>query len=59
MKRTPSMYAFYERKFKESIQQEDWLVYNHLMDDVPDDIRATLIKNEVIEGSVEETRNEA
>ena len=56
MKRTPSMYAFYERSIKKAIKDQDWEEYSRLMDDAPKSIIEALARNEIIEESVEASR---
>jgi len=55
-RRTPSQYAFYERKIKEAEQNNQWDVYDYYIEDAPQDVKAALIRQGVIEGSVEQTR---
>jgi len=50
------MYAFYERTIKEAQANEDYELAEHLAQDAPSSVRLALIRNDVIEGSVEETR---
>lgn len=56
MKRTPGMYAFYERNIKEAQANKNYELAEHLAQDAPSSVRLALIRNDVIEGSVEETR---
>ena len=55
-RRTPSQYAFYERKIKEAEQNNQWDLYDYYIEDAPQDIKDALIRQGVIEGSVEQTR---
>jgi hypothetical protein len=57
-KRTPSMYSFYEREIKEAIETQNWERYDELVDDLPVDIRDTLIRQGVLEESVDQSREE-
>ena len=56
-KRTPSMYSFYEKEIKEAYQNENWDRAIELINDCPEDVYDALVSNEVIETSVEESRN--
>ena len=55
-KRTPGMYAFYEREIRKAIQEENWEEYSRLIDDAPKSIIEALARNEIIEESVEASR---
>jgi len=57
-KRTPSMYSFYEREIKEAIETQNWERYDELVDDLPVDIKDTLIRQGVLEESVDQSREE-
>jgi len=57
-KRIPSMYSFYEREIKEAITSLNWERYNELVDDLPVDIRDALVRQGVLEESVEQSREE-
>jgi len=57
-KRTPSMYSFYEREIKEAIDTLNWERYDELVDDLPVDIKDTLIRQGVLEESVDQSREE-
>jgi len=57
-KRIPSMYSFYEREIKEAITSLNWERYNELVDDLPVDIRNALVRQGVLEESVEQSREE-
>jgi len=56
MRRTPSMYAFYERSIITARDNGDWGEYYYLIDDAPQSIKDALVRNEIIEESVEESR---
>jgi len=55
-KRTPSMYAFYERQIKKAYEDNNLDLAEHLISDAPADIKKALIRNDIIEGSVDSTR---
>jgi len=55
-RRTPSQYAFYERHIKEAEKNEQWDTYQYYIEDAPQDVKDALIRQGVIEGSVEQTR---
>jgi len=57
-KRIPSMYSFYEREIKEAIMSLNWERYDELVDDLPLDIRDALVRQGVLEESVEQSREE-
>jgi len=57
-KRIPSMYSFYEREIKEAITSLNWERYDELVDDLPVDIRDALVRQGVLEESVEQSREE-
>jgi len=57
-KRIPSMYSFYEREIKEAITSLNWERYDELVDDLPVDIRNALVRQGVLEESVEQSREE-
>ena len=57
-KRIPSMYSFYEREIKEAIISLNWERYDELVDDLPVDIRNALVRQGVLEESVEQSREE-
>ena len=52
------MYSFYEREIKEAITSLNWERYNELVDDLPVDIRNALVRQGVLEESVEQSREE-
>ena len=57
-RRTPSQYAFYKRKIEEAEQNNQWDVYDYYIEDAPQDVKDALIRQGVIEGSVEQTRQQ-
>ena len=57
-KRTPGMYYFYYNEITEAIHNEDYDRVDYLVSDAPKEVKKALIRNEVIEGSVEETRED-
>ena len=57
-RRTPSQYAFYERHIKEAEKNEQWDTYQYYIEDAPQDVKDALIRQGVIEGSVEQTRQQ-
>lgn len=56
--RTPSMYSYYEREVEAAYQNDDYERVNYLIGDMPDDIKEALVKNGVLESSVEATRSD-
>ena len=57
-KRTPGMYYFYYNEITKAIHNEDYDRVDYLVSDAPKEVKKALIRNEVIEGSVEETRED-
>lgn len=57
-KRTPAMYHFYKTKIEEAIRTNSWGHFDELVADLPEDIRKILMREGILEGSVEETREE-
>jgi len=57
-KRIPGMYHFYFKEITEAIHNEDYDRVDYLVSDAPKEVKKALIRNEVIEGSVEETRED-
>jgi len=57
-KRTPGMYHFYFNEITEAIHNNDYDRVDYLVSDAPKEVKKALIRNEVIEGSVEETRRD-
>ena len=55
-KRTPAMYHFYKNKIEEAIKNNSWGHYDEIVEDLPTEIRRALVKEGVLEGSVEDTR---
>jgi len=51
------MYSFYEREITEAYRKENWGVALELLADCPDEIMDALIANEVVETSVERSRD--
>jgi len=56
-KRTPGMYHFYQTMIQQAIEDKDWELYGSLIDDAPKDVKKALIRNEIIEESVESSRS--
>jgi len=56
-KRTPGMYHFYFNRITQAIHEENWEEYDRILADTPDDIREALVRAEVIEESVESSRD--
>ena len=57
-KRIPGMYYFYFNEITEAIHNNDYDRVDYLVSDAPKEVKRALIRNEVIEGSVEETRQD-
>ena len=57
-KRTPGMYHFYETMITQAIEDKDWELYGSLIDDAPKEVKKALIRNEIIEESVESSRRD-
>ena len=57
-KRTPGMYHFYQTMIQQAIEDKDWELYGSLIDDAPKDVKKALIRNEIIEESVESSRRD-
>ena len=55
-KRIPGMYHFYLNAITQALQEENYEEVDRLVADTPNDIKRALIRNEVIEGSVEQSR---
>ena len=55
-KRTPSMYAYYEKEIENAYQTDDWERVSYLINDCPEDVLQSLKYNGVVESSVEESR---
>jgi len=55
-KRTPSMYAYYEKEIENAYQIDDWERVSYLINDCPEDVLQSLKYNGVVESSVEESR---
>lgn len=55
-KRTPAMYHFYKNKIEEAIKNNSWGHYDEIVEDLPTEIRRALVREGILEGSVEETR---
>lgn len=56
VKRIPSMYAFYARSITEAYYEDKPERAEALIKDAPQDVYDALVRNEVIEVSVEESR---
>ena len=56
-KRIPGMYHFYFNSITQAIHEENWEEFDRILADTPDDIREALVRNEVIEESVEASRD--
>ena len=50
------MYHFYFNAITQALQEENYEEVDRLVADTPNDIKRALIRNEVIEGSVEQSR---
>lgn len=50
------MYAFYERQISKALEEDNVELAQHLIADAPKEVKKALIRNDIIEGSVEETR---
>jgi hypothetical protein len=50
------MYAFYKRQILEAEKENQWDLYDYYIKDAPQDVKDALIREEIIEGSVEQTR---
>ena len=57
-RRVPGMYAFYKRHILEAEKENQWDLYDYYIQDAPQDVKDALIREGVIEGSVEQTRIE-
>jgi hypothetical protein len=55
-RRVPGMYAFYKRQILEAEKENQWDLYDYYIKDAPQDVKDALIREEIIEGSVEQTR---
>jgi len=55
-RRTPSMYAFYKRHILEAEKENQWDLYDYYIKDAPQEVKDGLIREGIIEGSVEQTR---
>lgn len=55
-KRIPGMYYFYFNAITKALHEENYEEVDRLVADTPNDIKRALIRNEVIEGSVEQSR---
>jgi len=51
------MYHFYFNRITQAIHEENWEEYDRILADTPDDIREALVRAEVIEESVESSRD--
>jgi len=57
-KRTPGMYHFYFNEITEAIHNNDYDRVDYLVSDAPKEVKKALIRNEVIEESVESSRRD-
>jgi len=57
MKRTPAIYGYYESNILKAYREDNYDYAEELIKDAPKDVYKALIKNDIIEGSVEQTRD--
>jgi len=57
-RRVPGMYAFYKRNILEAEKENQWDLYDYYIKDAPQEVRDGLIREGIIEGSVEQTRQQ-
>lgn len=55
-RREPSQYHFYENEINKAYKEDDWERVSYLRADAPVVVLNALIKNGILEGSVEQTR---
>jgi recombinational DNA repair protein RecT len=55
-KRIPGMYAFYSREIQKALDEDNYEEAERLTKDAPQAVYEALVRNEVIEVSVEESR---
>jgi len=57
-RRIPGQYAFYKRHIVEAEKENQWDLYDYYIKDAPQDVKDGLIREGIIEGSVEQTRQQ-
>jgi len=55
-RREPAQYHFYEEEINKAYEEDDWERVSYLRADAPVVVRDALIRNGILEGSVEQTR---